>query len=60
MVVIFKLFVLRAHSTPPPPPPRGLNRIPLRAFKNDHDHNMICRVIYRHHQGKYAEIYGFS
>ena len=58
MVVIFKLFVLRAHSTPPPP--RGLNRIPLRAFKNDHDHNMICRVIYRHHQGKYAEIYGFS
>ena len=58
MVVIFKLFVLRAHSTPPPPP--GLNRMPLRAFKNDHDHNMICRVIYRHHQGKYAEIYGFS
>ena len=37
MVVIFKLFVLRAHSTPlPPPPPGGLNRFPLRAFKNDH------------------------
>ena len=29
-------------------------------MQNGSQRNMICGVIYRHHQGKYAEIYGFS